>query len=477
MKGSLLSRITALLLVALGSALAPPLSTGEWNRFRGPNGSGVAGSEALPAEFGPDANVDWITEVPFGRSSPIVGDDHVFLTAEVEGELTTLAIERDTGRIAWRRTLPKLHPAELYHDNDSATPTPVTDGRNVYAFFQEAGLVSYDPAGRARWQLDLGEMRNFYGVAASPILVDDLIVVVADQVVGSFVVGVDAASGAVRWRHERPGRIESYATPILYPNEERPEWILVLGSGWIDAYEISSGELRWSNTGVGVGPVASPTLAGDLLVVSAPDHAAEPLAPFDDLLRERDADGDGHLVPGELEGIWMENHFGFLDLDADGRISRADWTVLEGEMTSDSWGVYGLQLGPAGGPPAPLWNLRRSVPYIPTPLLYDGSLYLVKDSILSRLDPTTGTVLERQRLGSGRGAVYASPVAADGKIFVATLDGTIVVLSAGDEPVTLAINEIGNPIHATPAIDEGKLYVRTSDRLYRFSSPAPDPTD
>jgi len=224
--------------------------------------------------------------------------------------------------------------------------------------------------------------------------------------------------------------------------------------------------------GVGVGPVASPTLAGDLLFVSAPDHAADPLPPFDSVTKERDTDGDGVLSREEVKDYWMYAHFGFVDVDGNGTISASDYAHLEKEMVSDSWGIFGIRLGSEEEREI-LWNVRQSVPYIPSPLSYEGVLYVAKDTILTTLDPTTGEVLKRGRLGQGKSGLNASPVAGDGKVYLARTDGTVAVLSAGAEWEILALNELGSEIHATPVIADGGLYVRTSDRLFRFAGENP----
>jgi hypothetical protein len=125
------------------SLLASCSGAGEWSRFRGPNGSGVSSATGLPVELGPDENVDWKVSVPFGRSSPVIAKDRIFLTAVENGKLITMALDRDSGKRLWQRELERREVAEFHRDTDSATPTPVTDGTNVYVFFHEAGLVSY----------------------------------------------------------------------------------------------------------------------------------------------------------------------------------------------------------------------------------------------------------------------------------------------------------------------------------------------
>lgn len=444
-----------------------PLLAEDWNRFRGPNGTGVSTSGPLPVEMGPEINRFWAVPVPFGRSSPAIAGDRLFLTA-VEGErLATLAIDRATGAVIWKRTIDRPRIEEIYPQTDSSTSSPATDGSNVFVFFQEYGLVSYDSTGSERWRFPLGPFRNFYGISSSPVLVRDLVVMVCDQAEGSFLVAVEAATGREAWRRSRSGRLEAYATPILFPNDESPTAVLVLGSRWIDAYEPTTGELLWSLPGVGAGPIASPVLVGNTVFASSTNHAEDGWAKFSSLTAEHDANGDGVLATSEVEGVWLFNHFGWLDTDADGAISEADWANIDEQVSHDQWGVYALRLDGSDTVNVS-WNYRSNVPYIPTPLAYRGVLYLVRDDILTALDMESGDVLKKGRLGSGA-KVYASPVAADGKIFVGTLDGRLLVIEEGREWIIAATNDLGGEIWASPAIADGHLYVRTSTELFDFS--------
>ncbi len=457
--------------------LALPLAAGEWSRFRGPNGSGLSNAKNLPIDVGPDTNVAWATEVPFGRSSPAIGGDQIFLTATGDGKLVTLAVNRKSGMFLWRREIERSHDAGLYKDTDSATPSPVTDGENVYAFFHEAGLVSYDAEGKLRWRLSLGPFRNYYGIASSPVVAGGLVLLLCDQAEGSFLVAVDKNSGEEKWRRGRPARLESYSTPILHPGAAAPHTVLVSGSRWVDAYDLETGKSVWALGGVGTGPVSSPVLDGDVLFINTHDHADGGWPPFDGLLKEHDADNNGRLVKAELEGSWMFNHFDWLDPDASGEITAEDWAHMAKELVNDSWGVHAIRVparaqAKAGVKPEILWSYQQNVPYIPSPLVYDGVFYMVKDDIVTSLDATTGELLKRGRLGSGKGKVYASPVYAGGKIYLGTLDGKLVVLEAAGEWTVARTNELGEEIWATPAIADGHLYVRTRSKLYDFVAPA-----
>ena len=144
-------------------------ATDQWLQFRGPNGSGVAESAKPPAEFGANKNLAWKTAVPFARSSPVVTADKVFLTASEGDKLITLALDRKTGKIVWQREVVRPRQMVIYKANDPASPSPVSDGKNVFAFFAELGLISYGPNGNERWRLPLGPFKSFYGMSGSPV--------------------------------------------------------------------------------------------------------------------------------------------------------------------------------------------------------------------------------------------------------------------------------------------------------------------
>jgi len=465
-------RSMAALVPAAALLLALPVGAGEWSRFRGPNGSGVSKSTGLPVDFGPQKNKAWEADVPFGRSSPAVSADRIFLTAVEDGKLITMSLDRKSGKILWRKELERGHVAEFYPSTDSATPTPVTDGSNVFAFFHEAGLVSYDRAGKQRWRVSLGPFRNYYGIASSPVLAGDTLFLLCDQAQGSFLLAVDKNSGKELWRRNRPARLESYSTPILYPDAAEPRLVVVSGSRWVDAYDVATGKNLWALGGVGSGPIASPVLVGDTLFVSAQDHTEDGWASFSELLKEHDANKDGSLAKAELEGSWMIKHFGWIDTDASGVITADDWERLSHEMVNDNWGVFAIRVPAGEGQPEILWNYRKGVPNVPSPLVHGDVFYMVKDGVVTSLESRTGKLLKRGRLGSGSPKVYASPVAADGKIFIGTLDGHVAVLEAGSEWTVLAMNDLGDEIWASPAISEGHVYVRTKGKLYNFVSGA-----
>lgn len=381
----------------------------------------------------------------------------------------TMALDRVSGEEVWRRSIERDRVADLHKATDSATPTPVVDEHRVYVFFHETGLIAYDHAGKEQWRLGLGPFRNFYGIAASPVLGGNTLFMLCDQGQGSFLLAVDKMSGKQLWRRNRPARLESYSTPILLPGDSAPGAVVVSGSRWVDAYDPETGKSVWALGGVGPGPISSPVLAGNTLFVNAPDQAEQGWTPFSEITREYDGNKDGVLSRAEVEGAWLSGHFGWLDVDADGTISADDRNKVADKMVSSDWGVFAIRLPDAGGEPEILWNYRKNVPSIPSPLVYDGVFYMVRDGIVTSLDPKTGKLLKRDQPEKGKSKVYASPVAADGKIYIGNMDGRMVVLEAAPEWKVLASNDLGDEIWASPAIVDGHIYVRTRSKIYDFA--------
>jgi outer membrane protein assembly factor BamB len=469
---SALSALLAALL--LTGSLARPAAAQDWPRFLGPNGSGASSTTGLPDSFGPEENLRWRTPVVAGQSSPVLGTDAVFLTGADEDALVVLCLERATGAPRWERRLARAQRQEVHPANGSATPTPTSDGTNVYAFFPELGLVAFDAEGTERWRLPLGPFVSFYGMAASPILAGDTLVLLCDQQQGSFLLAVDVTSGKPRWRAERAGMIESWTTPVLYPSDDAPRSIVVFGSYFVCAYALDSGKELWRQGGVGYTPVCSPALAAGgegedaVLVASVPFHAEQPLPGFADLLAA-DADGDGKLARSEVDGSELAEHFGWADGDRDGFIVAAEWELVSAGMSSKDYGCVGYVLG-ADGTPREKWRHKRGLPSIASPLVADGVVYLIKEGgMLTTLDAASGAELGFERLADAPGGFDASPVTADGKVYLASSEGRILVLSAGAKPEILARCDLGEEIDATPALGGGALFVRTDAALYCFA--------
>jgi len=457
-------------LAAALAGLSAASPAADWPQFRGPNGSGVAETTGLPVEFGLGKNVEWRTEAPFSRSSPIVAGGRVYLTAYEGEKLLTFCLDRRTGRIEWRREILRARPARIYKANDPASPSPASDGTNVYAFFGDFGLVSYGPDGNERWRLPLGPFHNFYGMAASPIVAGDTVALVCDQEKNSFLTAVGKDTGKVRWRVERPETRFSWTTPaVVTPDRGGPQ-LIVPGSNRVDAHSLSTGDRQWWMGGLGWQPVAVPVI-GDGAAYLVQTSGGEPLPTFATLLQQRDTDRDGRLIREEFRGhdlLW--EHFEGVDTDRNGYLDENEHNALRAGF-ADEAGVVAVRLGGRGRLPSQdlLWRQKKNTPTVPSPLLYKGVLYMVKGGgIVTTLDPATGRILKEGRVPEAISPYYSSPVAGDDKVFLAGEAGKVTVLKAGREWEILAVNDLGEECYATPAIADGRIYIRTRSALYCF---------
>ena len=446
----------------------------QWARFRGPNGSGVDLSERYPVEFSPTRNVAWKTSVPWGQSSPVVMGTRLFGTASEGDRLITFCLDTRTGRELWRRDVKRERVQATFKANDPASPTPAADESGVVAFFPDIGLVSYNNDGQMRWTYRLGPFKNFYGMAGSPIIDGGAVILVCDHDAGSFVVALDRLTGRLRWKTDRPGATIGWSTPMVFrPDTTRAE-LVVLGSTRLDGYDLASGAQLWWLPVASGGALGTPLSSGDTLIISTLGSNEPEMPMFASVLSQFDKDKDGRLSFEEFRAdANFGEHFGWIDENDDKFIELQEWnkTRLYGV---GEWGAIAVRPGKSKGQleqSAIRWRLQKNIPYIPTPLLYQSICYMVKTGgIITSLDPATGRILKVGRSPGALGEYYASPVAADGKVFLANTEGKITVLKAGAEWEVLAVNEIGDEVYATPALSDGRLYVRTRGALYAFSA-------
>ena len=365
-------------------------STNDWLRFRGPNGSGVSETAGIPAVFGAGRNLSWKTSVPFGRSSPVVAGNRIFLTASEGEKLITLCLDRISGKIIWRAEAARARHMPIFKGNDAASPTPVSDGTNVYVFFAELGLISYGPDGRERWRAPLGPFNNFYGIGSSPVLAGDTLVMVCDQRTNPFVIAVDVRDGSVRWKIDRSSPVEGYATPIIYsPSAGEPQ-ILVFGSHALEAYALKTGERLWWVGGIGYAPKGVPVLGRELVYVSAPGGDAPVFPPFEEGLKQFDSNGDQRVQFEETRSDPVHSRALRVDGSQRRRRHRAQRIRRRSERQrrgpwsdrNPSWWqgervIYGHRVEGEDG-----------VPNVPAPLLYKDVLYAVKTGgVITSLKP------------------------------------------------------------------------------------------
>jgi outer membrane protein assembly factor BamB len=457
--------LLALCIAALGLAE-------EWARFRGPNGSGTSESTGLPTELGAK-NLLWRVGVPLGRSSPIVVKDRIYVTALEADKLLTLALDRHTGRMIWRRDINRDHTNKIYVGNDTATPTPASDGENIYVFFPDLGLISFDAAGEERWRIQLGPFDSFYGLSSSPVVHGNTVALVCDQRKGSFVISSDKDSGRVRWRVERKvASTEGFSTPAIYMEPGRKPQLIVTGAYRVDAYDLESGENLWWIGKQGVYPVSSPVFFGAMVIAVGIGSDTTKYEPFDSLLQQFDTNKDARLSREEWSKHPLKDHFGWLDFNNDGFITRGEWDQKKKEGMTE-YGVTGNRIAGTGDRTETnvVWRYKKSFSQVITPLIYRDVLYLVTDGgVITTLNPKTGNVYKAGRTKDAIDQYFASPVGADGKVFLVSHSGRITVLKADPQWDVLSVSDLNETAQATPAIADGRIYIRTHKALYSFGT-------
>lgn len=469
-----------MLVVVSGVVMAAPARESDlWPRFRGPNGSGTIETGGLPSEASPSKNLVWKTNLPRGHSSPAIAGNRIFLTAGDEKKLVTYAIDARSGRIEWEREAPRSRTTKIQPKNTYASPSPVTDGSNVYVFFEDFGLLSYDADGNERWRYAMGPFNVPYGMGVSPILVGDLVVMVCDQDTDSFLEAVDKDDGRRRWKTSRPEATHGFSTPVVWRPAKGAPQVIVSGSYQIAGYDSSTGEKRWWVDGMAWQAKSTPVIDGDRLYVyswmanpSELGTKLDPL-PFREALEKHDTDGNGLLSQGEVQDETIKALWFLFDLDHDGNLNERDWSIYRARGTARN-GLYAIQLGGHGNLTRKiLWRYEKALPNIPSPLLYRNVLYVLKEGgILTALDPKSGNVLKQGRITGALGGYFASPVAADGKLYTASMDGKLAVLKAGADWEVISVGEFEDEIWATPAIAGSHVFVRTQSALYCFGSPS-----
>ncbi len=472
--------ILLLALLALPTQEAAPVAA--WTRFRGPNGSGVLDEGPLPARLDPASSLGWRTPLPPGHSSPVVHEGRIYLTA-LDGEiLQTLCVDALSGRVAWRRSAPRPRTDTLDGRNHPASPTPVVGPEGVFVFFPEFGVLGYDHFGEELWRVPLGPFENVYGMGASPILHEGTVILACDQSLDSFLVALDAATGEVRWRAERPTARSGHCTPIILAVDSnlgsRGVELLLPGSFYLDAYDPVTGAELWSAGGLSFEMKSVPVVWGDHVFTNGygspmnqPGNQIT-VQEFDEVLAERDADGDGVIAENEMPPSRAAAWFSFVDLDKSGGLDARDWTYLQQALASQN-GMLAFDVqNRMAGAPAMSWSYRRSVPQLPSPLAYRDVLYMLNDAggVLVAFRPATGEELWKGRLEGAVDTFYASPIAGDGKLYFLSEHGLVVVAApmANGELKPIYTGDLGENVYATPAISGGSVFVRTTEALYAF---------
>jgi outer membrane protein assembly factor BamB len=411
----------ALLMSRATTAEAP--GDNFWPQWRGPASNGVSTTAQPTTEWSETKNVRWKIDVPGrGAGTPIAWGDRLYLSTAVPADpaagatglhkFVVMAINRKDGKVAWQHTAREEAPHERTHQEfgTMASPSLVTDGQSLIASFESRGIFAYDMNGKLLWQQDLGDkrMRNQFGEGTSPALYKDRIFVVWDHQGESFIAALDRQSGKELWKVARQ-EIDSWATPLVV---EAPGGAQVVTGAMnkVRSYDAATGRLVWETGGLTMNPIPSP-VTGDGLVIL-------------------------------MSGFRGNN------------LKAIRYADAKGDIT---------------GTPAVVWTLERDTPYVPSPLLYDGTLYFLKGNaaILSAYDAKTGKPhYQASRIEGLTAQVFSSPVGAAGRVYVIGQDGTAVVLKHGPALEVIATNKLDDKFDASPALVDKELYLRGYRKLY-----------
>ncbi|MEO8027014.1 MAG: PQQ-binding-like beta-propeller repeat protein [Bryobacteraceae bacterium] len=445
----------------------------DWPQFRGPNGSGISRDAGTPDEVGPDKNVIWKTALPPGHSSPVLAGSRVFVTAADGEALFTFCLDRATGKILWRREAPRPRKEGFQKTNSPAAPSPAADGDSVFVFFGDFGILAYGKDGNERWRLPLGPFNNQNGHGSSPLVVGDLVVLICDQDTNSYLIAVDKKSGKVRWKVDRAGITRGYATPGVFRPAKGPAQLIVSGSYQLASYALATGEKLWWVNGMAWQVKGVPLIDGDTIYVNTWEAGGDFETPpnvdaWETVAAKYDANKDGKLTPEEAKPIFRRG-FNDYDLNKDGVLDAEEWEFYNRLRTATNNLLAIRPTGRGDLTDKVTWRYRKSLPNIPSPLLYGGTLFLVKDGgIVTTIDPKSGAVLKQGRVPGATEQFWSSPVGAAGKVYLLSQGCKLAVLKAEPQWEVLRVNDLDDECFATPALADNSIYLRTRHHLYRF---------
>jgi outer membrane protein assembly factor BamB len=424
---------------------------------------------------GPASNVLWSVDVPWSPSSPSVLAARIFLTTFSNGNLETRAYSTASGKLLWSRVAPAEMLEEFHPQSGSpATATPASDGHCVVSYFGSSGLFCYDLDGQELWQqrLPVAKTHGNFGSGTSPLLAGGCVILNRDLLAGSSIMAFDIKDGHKLWETPRPELPTSYSTPILWSHDGITEAV-VAGSLSLRAYDLKTGSERWRVQGLPAAACTTPVLGNGWLFFAgwSPGKADAPFPSWQNLADKYDKNADGILSSDEMQG-----EAAFIkpfDFDSNGKMEKTEWDRLMEALRSGENSLLAIKPGGSGDVTAShvAWKASKGLPYVPSPLYYEGRVYLIKDGgMFSSFDARTGEpAYLQERLPEASGTYYASPVAADGRIYVASLKGKLTVVKAGGvKPEILHQADFGEPIDATPALVGDRLYLRTRSKLMAF---------
>ena len=456
--------------------LAVSTHAANWPQFRGDAAASTGtGNGKAPVHFGPKTNLVWSTELPPGHSSPVLWGDRIFLTGVDSGKLVTLALDRPSGKVLWSTPAPAEKLEAAHRISNPAAPTACTDGERVVVYFGSYGLLAYDFAGKELWRHPLPVPVVEFGASSSPIIVGDLVIQLCDSDVDSFLVAVDKRTGKQAWKSARPSHRRGFATPFVWRHDGIEE-LIVNGSLKLSSYDPKTGALRWTCRGMARVANASPTAGDGLLFIASWNMGSDAsdklvLPPHAEFLALHDKNADGKLAKDEFPTGPFKDRFSQFDLDKDGFVTKAEYDGMGEQFVQAENSIFAIKPGGRGDitDTHVVWKHNRSLPYVASPVYHQGRIYTVRSGGMATCyDAKTGEASYRdERLGA-LGDYYASLTAADGHVFAISQKGTVTVFSGSSAPDVLARNEMGETSMSTPAIVDGRIYLRTEKRLLCF---------
>ena len=450
----------------------------DWPQFRGVGGRGLAeSSRSLPTEIGPDSeHIAWKIAFPPGNSSPVLHGKRLFLTAVRDKALVTIAVSRSKGKILWEQKAPYKKLEEIHAIGSHAQPSPATDGKRVISLFGSSGLYCHDVDGRLLWKKEMGPFNNDFGAGTSPVIVDDLVITVQDHDTDSFVAAYDKKTGRLAWKTDRAEFPRNYCSPVIWRVGSKKQ-IIVAATLRVVGYDLKTGKELWTVRGLSRAVCNTPVVGGDgKLYVAGWARGGDideriSVEPFAKLVAARDKNKNGTLEREELEkGHAIERRYPQVDRDKTGTITRKEYEYYRNLFDVARNVVMAIKPGASGDATRThvAWEYRRHIPFCASPLFFNNTVFTVKDGgILTSLDARSGKPLQTKRV-AGAGNYYSSPVAGDGKVYLLDQKGRLSVVSGEGKWKVLHRAQFGEETYATPAIVDGRIYLRTDGHLYCF---------
>ena len=450
----------------------------DWPQFRGVGGRGLAeSSRALPTEIGPDSeHIAWKIAFPPGHSSPVLHGKRLFLTAVRDKALVTIAVARAKGKLLWEQKAPYKKLEEIHAIGSHAQPSPATDGKRVISLFGSSGLYCHDVDGRLLWKKEMGPFNNDFGAGTSPVIVDDLVITVQDHDTDSFVAAYDKKTGRLAWKTDRAEFPRNYCSPVIWRVGSKKQ-IIVAATLRVVGYDLKTGKELWTVRGLSRAVCNTPVVGGDgKLYVAGWARGGDideriSVEPFAKLVAARDKNKNGTLEREELEkGHAIERRYPQVDRDKTGTITRKEYEYYRNLFDVARNVVMAIKPGASGDATKThvAWEYRRHIPFCASPLFFNNTVFTVKDGgILTSLDARSGKPLQTKRV-AGAGNYYSSPVAGDGKVYLLDQKGRLSVVSGEGKWKVLHRAQFGEETYATPAIVDGRIYLRTDGHLYCF---------